>query len=92
MTVEVTGKHLAPRACHRPEDCKRIYEFHPKLYDPPARGVTIIESIRILSEEEESRPLPTPSLPTDGFLCSLPAGQRSEHSDADMHAGFSFIT
>ena len=54
MTVEVTGEHLAP-IVHAidSEDCKRIHEFHPGLYDPPERGATIIERIRILSEEGE---------------------------------------
>jgi hypothetical protein len=58
MTVEVTGEHLAP-IVHAidSEDCKRIYEFHSKLYDPPERGAPIIEGIRILSEEGEIGPL-----------------------------------
>jgi hypothetical protein len=42
------------------EDCKRIHEFHPKLYDPPERGATVIERVRILSEEGEIGPLANP--------------------------------
>lgn len=54
MTVEVTGKALAP-IVHAIDagDCKRIYEFHPRLYDPPSPGEPLIETIRILSEEGE---------------------------------------
>jgi hypothetical protein len=65
MTVEITGEHLAP-IVHAidSEDCKRIHEFHPRLYDPPERGATIIEKIRILSEEgQEIGPLANPHQP-----------------------------
>ena len=62
MTVEIIGEHLAP-VVHAidSEDCKRIYEFHPRLYDPPARGEPIIHKVRILSEEGgELGPLANP--------------------------------
>ena len=65
MTVEVTGEILAP-VVHAIDagDCKRIYEFHSRLYDPPERGATIIRGIRLLSEEgAEIGPLINPHQP-----------------------------
>jgi hypothetical protein len=53
MTVKLTGQHLGPvvHAIFMGE-CGRIREYHPKLYDAPARGTPVIEKIEILTVAE----------------------------------------
>jgi hypothetical protein len=54
MTVEVTGKHLAP-IVHAINfgTCERIREYHSKLYDPPAKDAPIIQAIKITAAGQE---------------------------------------
>jgi hypothetical protein len=48
MTVTVKGQNLWP-VVHAISSgrCEAIHEYHAKLYDPPAKGEPIIESITI---------------------------------------------
>jgi hypothetical protein len=50
MTVKLTGQHLGP-VVHAifMGQCGRIREYHPKHYDPPARGTPVIEKVEILT-------------------------------------------
>jgi hypothetical protein len=54
MTVEVTGQHLGP-IVHAISfgNCERIHEYHPKLYDPPAKDTPIIEAVKIVAAGRE---------------------------------------
>ena len=54
MIVGVTGWNLWP-VVHAISfgHCERILEFHPKLYDPPAKGEPIIEKIVITAMDEK---------------------------------------
>ena len=48
MTVTVRGKYLWP-VVHAISSgrCEAIHEYHAKVYDPPAKGEPVIESIAI---------------------------------------------
>jgi hypothetical protein len=54
MIVEVTGWNLWP-VVHAINfgNCELIFEFHPKLYDPPAKGEPLIDKIVITAADEK---------------------------------------
>ena len=54
MIVEVTGRNLEP-VVHAISygNCGCIREFHPKLYDRPAPGEPVIETIHITAADEK---------------------------------------
>jgi hypothetical protein len=54
MILEVTGSNLGP-VVHAISsgNCERIREYHPKIYDQPARGEPLIEKIQITAVDEK---------------------------------------
>jgi len=54
MMVEVEGFYLW-RVVHaiNSNKCERIREFHPDLFDYPAKGEPLIQKIRIISADEK---------------------------------------
>lgn len=57
MTVEITGRNLAPVArALQYEACAAIYEYHPQLYDPPAENEPVIEAIHVTTADEKPKP------------------------------------
>jgi hypothetical protein len=66
MLVEVTGQNLG-EVVHAIYygNCECIREFHTKLYDRPAKGEPVIESVRIVAAAPPARAPEKARVPTE---------------------------